>query len=312
MKLAVIDCGTNTFNLLIVALHGDNGYEKVFNTRIPVRLGEDSINEGYISEVPFMRGIDAISSMKADIRKHGVSRVLAFATSAIRDASNGERFVKEVNDLFGIEILVIDGEREAELIYYGIRGAVKLDSSVSLIMDIGGGSTEFILANDKGILWKQSFKIGAARILERFRHSSPITSREKQDILAFISEELKPLDGAVSRFGAQELIGSAGAFESIVEMIHGELGGEPLVPDEKTEYLVDIDAHYKISDMVFSATTDERKNIRGLVQMRVDMIVISCLMVNFILETFQLKKLRVSTYSLKEGALLDYIHNLKK
>jgi exopolyphosphatase / guanosine-5'-triphosphate,3'-diphosphate pyrophosphatase len=311
MKLAVIDCGTNTFNLIIIELSDDNKYEKLFNTRIPVRLGQDSINDGFIAEVPFMRGIDAISTFKHHIKKYNVQKVLAFATSAIREASNGEQFVKEVNDLFDIEINVIDGNREAELIYYGIKGAVDLDDKVSLIMDIGGGSNEFILASKNRIFWKRSFMIGAARLLEKFPHANPITEEDKNKITAYLGEQLQPLFLAAKDHPPYELVGSSGAFESVVEMINGELGGEPLIP-EKTEYLVDLQQNRQVSELVYNSTLEQRRNIKGLVPMRVDMIVISCLMINFILDSFNFNRMRVSTYSLKEGALLDYINKLEK
>lgn len=308
MRIAVIDCGTNTFNLIIIELSGKKKYEKLYSTRIAVKLGEGAINKGYIARAAFLRGIEAISIFKQKFEEYKVDKVLAFATSAIRDASNGEEFVKEISEKFSIEILTIDGNREAELIYLGIREAVKLGDHVSLIMDIGGGSNEFILANDQEIFWKQSFNIGAARLLEKFQHSNPITAKEKNEIEMYLKEQLQPLLEASKKIVPVELVGSSGAFESLVEMIHGELGGEPLTPD-KTEYEPDLNAHFKISEMVKSSTLEERKKIRGLLPIRFDMIVISCIMVDLILNLLQFKKMRVSTYSLKEGALAEYIQN---
>jgi exopolyphosphatase/guanosine-5'-triphosphate,3'-diphosphate pyrophosphatase len=311
MKLAVIDCGTNTFNLLIIeVLKDQKSYERVHSSRVPVRLGEDSINEGFISEVPFMRGIDAISAFKHQLKKMGVYKVLAFATSAIRDASNGEKFVSEVRDLFDIEINVIDGDREAELIYLAIQEAVELSSNVSLIMDIGGGSTEFILANDQEIFWKQSFRIGAARLLEKFPHNNPISQQEIKNIKSYLREQLQPLATAADKYPPHELIGSSGAFESFIEMIHGEFGGEPFVA-EKSEYSLHLNDYRKVSDLVLASSLQQRRAIKGLVPMRFDMIVICCLMVDFILEEFKLNKMRVSAFSLKEGALIEHLHTNK-
>jgi exopolyphosphatase / guanosine-5'-triphosphate,3'-diphosphate pyrophosphatase len=305
MKLAVIDCGTNTFNLIIVQLNGKK-YERVFNTRIPVKLGEGFIEKGYIGEKAFQRGIDAISQFHDELKENKVDKVLAFATSAIRDGLNGKEFVETVKDQFSIQIDVIDGDREAELIYFAIREAVKLNSETSLIMDIGGGSTEFILANDKEILWKQSFNIGAARLLQKFAPSDPISKEEIEKINTYLESKLVSLFIATEEFKPNELIGSSGAFESIIEMINGELGGQPFV-NEKTEYDINLDEHFTISQKVIRSTLEERRKIRGLVPMRFDMIVICCLMVDFILRSFNLKKMRVSTYSLKEGALIDHI-----
>ena len=310
MRIAVVDCGTNTFNLIIVELLNQNEFKKIYATRIAVKLGEKAINEGYIAEEPFKRGLNAMGVFLEKFREHKVNRIFAFATSAVRDASNGGAFVEEIHKKFGISVDVIDGNREAELIYFGIREAVKLNEEVSLIMDIGGGSNEFILANSKRIIWKQSFNIGAARLLEKFKHSNPITVDEINEIKNYLTQELQPLLQAAKNNVPAELIGSSGAFDSIVEMIHGELGGEELTAD-KTEYLTDLNDYLKITDLIKKSTLEERKRIKGLLPIRFDMIVISCIMIDHILDVLKLKKMRVSTYSLKEGVLAEFIHSLK-
>ena len=238
MILAVIDCGTNTFNLLIVEVK-NAAYTKVFNTRMPVKLGEGTINKGYIDTVPFNRGINALTEFKKHLVKFKVTKTLAFATSAIRDAKNGLDFVYKTKLDLDIDINVIDGNREAELIYLGNKLAADIDQKLVLIMDIGGGSTEFILANREQIFWKQSFLLGAARLLERFSISNPITETEIKIIYDYLFNELQPLFEAIKLFPTGELIGSSGAFDSIIEMIHGELNGEELTK-EKICYDVDI------------------------------------------------------------------------
>lgn len=311
MRLAVIDCGTNTFNLIIIELEGRKNYTKLFKTRIPVKLGEGAINQGFIAPASFERGIEAIRSLNEYIQQHHVDTVLSFATSAIRDAANGKEFIEKIKSDFGIEVSVIDGHREAELIYYGIREAVNMTDEVSLIVDIGGGSTEFILADKDKILWKESFRIGAARLLEKFTPSDPIRPEEIKNIRDYLTEELSVLFEAVKQHLPGELIGSSGAFDSLVEMIHGEMGGEPLT-DFKTEYEVPLKDYAQITELVKRSTLQERRQIKGLVPMRFDMIVISCVMVDFILQVFDLKKLRVSIYSLKEGVVADFMNKLTK
>ena len=307
MRLAVIDCGTNTFNLLIVEFDNQKKHSKIFNTRIPVKLGQGSINKGFIGEEPFNRGVSAIQIFKHEIAKFNVSKILAFGTSAIRDAKNGKEFVATVKNLTDIDIEIIDGNREAELIYLGNKEAAKLSDSISLIMDIGGGSNEFILANNTGVLWKQSFAIGAARMLEKFSPSDPILKNEVEEINEYLEKQLAPLFEAIKKFPSIELIGSSGAFDSIVDTISGELNGEAIT-DSKICYDIKMENYYHISQIIKKSTLIERKKIKGLVAMRLDMIVISCLMVDFILNAFSIEKMRVSSYSLKEGALIDFIN----
>jgi exopolyphosphatase / guanosine-5'-triphosphate,3'-diphosphate pyrophosphatase len=296
--------------MLIVDTKTNGKYSRVYNTRIPVKLGESSINEGYIAAAPFERGVNALVNFELIAKQYQVEKILTFATSAIRDAANRKEFVEAVRQRAGLNINVIDGNREAVLIYLGCREAIELGKNISLIMDIGGGSTEFILANRSKIFWKQSFNLGAARLLERFNPSNPISAEESKAIEYFLKQNTAPVFEAVKQFKPVELIGSSGAFDSVVEMINGELSGEPLVYN-KTGYEVSIEQYKAVSSMVKGSTIEQRKQIKGLTPMRFDMIVISCMLIDFALSNFGLEKLRVSTYSLKEGALMDFIRNGK-
>lgn len=307
MRIAVIDCGTNTFNLLVVELQ-NSSFKRIYTSKIPVKLGEGGINNKVIHEIPFKRGVDALVKFKNELNKLSVVEVYAFATSAIRDAENGIDFKNEVLKQSGIEINIIDGNKEAELIYKGNKLAMDLGNGPSLIMDIGGGSTEFIIGNKEHILWKKSYRLGAARMLEKFKPSDPITEKEIQEIYAYLNKELSEIKPLIEHYKPVELIGSSGAFDSVVEMIHGQLLGEKF-EKEKTEYSVDLKNYNKIAEMVIQSTLAQRKIMKGLVEMRVDMMVVSCLLINFTLQTFNLQKMRVSTYSLKEGALHEIIEN---
>lgn len=302
MIFAIIDIGTNTFNLLIAESQPGNTFKRLFNTKISVKLGEGAKNLSFLKPVPYERGINALVKYRAIIDEHQAKHVFAFATSAIRSASNGQDFVAEAKAKAGIDIQVIDGSEEAELIYHGNRMAVKMTMDISLIMDIGGGSNEFIIANKDVIIWKQSFKLGAARLLEKFAPSNPITGEEITRINDYLREELKPLSEAIALHHPTELIGSSGAFESVVDMIAGAFGTEN-TQENKTEYRIDLDKYRHINDIVLRSTIEERRRLKGLIEMRVDMMVISCLLIDFILSEYNIRSLRVSAFSLKEGAI---------
>jgi len=304
MKIAVIDLGTNTFNLLIVEKDNNGGYNRISSNRVPVKLGEGTINKGFISEIPFKRGITALKEYSKIIKEQKIEKVVALATSAIRTAKNGLDFIEKAKTEAGIQVEVIDGNKEAELIYFGNRKAVKMNYDLSLIMDIGGGSTEFIIANKNEILWKQSFLLGAARLLELIKPSDPITETECKNLFNYFDEQLIPLHEACKRHKPLELIGSSGAFDSIVDMMAGEYGSETLT-DKKTEYSIDLTNYFPLAKKVIGSTYNQRLKTKGLIEMRVDMIVISCLFVEYVLTRLNLTKLRVSTYSLKEGVIFN-------
>lgn len=301
MRFAVIDLGTNTFNLLIAERSGTK-FTKLFNTKIPVKLGDLSINEGYISEAAYQRGLNALKDYVQYLMEYKVEQTLAFATSAIRSASNGQNFVNQAQELTGISISVIDGDEEADYIYYGNRMAVAMNDGISLIMDIGGGSTEFILANNTTVFWKESYLLGAARLLGRIKPSDPITEEEIGTFNAHLKQELSSLFEATAKYCPVELIGSSGAFDSVVDMIAGKFNTQGMV-DEITEYHIDLEKYDDISSIVKASTIEERSHMKGLISMRVDMMVISVLLIDFILKELNLQAMRVSTFSLKEGVI---------
>lgn len=308
MILAVIDCGTNTFNLLILETKNAKVDKKLFSTRESVKLGQGNLNGGLIADVAIERAINAFRIFNEHIHKYKVEKVLAYATSAIREASNGKDFILKVDQLFKIKVEVIDGLKEADFIFLGVKKAVQLGEQTSLIMDIGGGSVEFILSKHNELIWKKSFKIGAARILEMYQPSNPIKEQEILSINHFFKAELNDLYAVMKKHPAQELIGSSGAFESFIDLLADKKLAKA-IEETTTEYTLNLQHYFAMADEIISSTTEERTQLKALVPMRIDMIVISCLMVNFILKEFNFKRMRISTYSLKEGALMNFLEN---
>ena len=306
MQLAVIDCGTNTFNLAVFSFNGDKQPIRTFSTRIPVKLGENPLPQKGIAPPAFLRGLNAMVAFKRELEQFNCQSTIAFGTSAIRDAANASEFIKAVYESTGILIQPIDGNMEAELIFKGVAAAVDLKGYTNLIVDVGGGSTEFIIASGESILWKQSFNIGAARILSTFKPSNPVTVEEINAINAYLTEILEPLRSAIRKYKVERLIGSSGAFESVIELIAEQLNGEPFEQD-KSEYIISTSNYLKISERVVMSTLEERLQMKGLVPMRVDMIVIFFIKINLLLSWFPIQHIHVSTYCLKEGAAIDYI-----
>jgi exopolyphosphatase/guanosine-5'-triphosphate,3'-diphosphate pyrophosphatase len=242
------------------------------------------------------------------IHQWHAEKTLAFATSAMRNASNGKDFVNAVKERTGIEIQVISGDREAEFISLGVRQAVKLSEKPSLIIDIGGGSTEFIIVDNKKILWKQSFEIGASRLMQRFEPSDPISDDEKTEIADYLIEELKPLWEAAEKFKVTELIGASGSFESLAELVNMRYQSLPGLSN-KTECEFNLDQCAAIHADILASSREQRLRMKGLVAMRVDLIVVSAILVETVVAKLSISKMRYSSYSLKEGVLWDFLNN---
>ena len=302
MQIAVIDIGTNTFHLLVSQSEYVGVVSQVESYKLPVKLGEKGITKGVIHPEAFQRGIEAIKYFKEIISSKHIEEVYAFATSAVRRASNANEFISEVKNSLGIKIDVISGEKEAEYIYYGVHQAVDLGEKTSLIMDIGGGSVEFILCNEKEIFWKGSFDVGAAILLEKFQPSDPITEQEIKNIHDYVSGILEPLFAAFEKYPAVQLVGSSGSFDTLADMVAHRFHS-PEVLEGKTEYSFDLKEIKSVIETVINSTHKERETFEGLSAMRIDMIVVGCVLIKFIMNKFQLQNIKLSAYALKEGVL---------
>jgi exopolyphosphatase/guanosine-5'-triphosphate,3'-diphosphate pyrophosphatase len=302
MIAAAIDLGTNTFHLIIAELSGD-AVNVIYKTNLPVRLGEGRINENIIIPEAFERGLLALEGFAETIQEYKATVVKATATSAVRSASNGLDFVHAAKERAGIQIDVITGEQEAEYIFKGVQ-ATGMIQGTSLIMDIGGGSTEFILCKPDQVLWKKSYNIGAARLMQAFFKSDPLSLTDKQAIIDHIADTLPDLLEICKVHKPETLIGSAGAFESFVAMLRHKDNEEIA---KLSSAVLDMEAYHSLAGTLLKSTHEERVNMNGLIPLRVDMVVIAVLLVDYVLEKTGIETLSLSTYDLKMGILYSLL-----
>ena len=304
-RYAVIDLGTNTCNLLIADALADGSFETIYDQKLPVRLGRGGIHNNILLGDAIERGINALQQHAGTIRYYNVGKVMVIGTSALRGAVNREEFIGKVKALLGWEIIVIDGEREAALIFHGVKLSLPDRMGKYLIMDIGGGSTEFILANDSQIIWKRSFNIGIARALETIRLSDPVTTTE---ILAFeqwFDEHLHELWNICQQHLPLILVGCSGAFDTFMDIY------ENVEPDLKIRKVSEfpLEAYRHIHEQLIFSDHITRSKMKGMDKMRIEMIVIASVFTNFILRKLNILKLMHTHNALKEGVMDLFISN---
>jgi exopolyphosphatase / guanosine-5'-triphosphate,3'-diphosphate pyrophosphatase len=299
-KIAIIDMGTNTFHLLI-AERQKTGYKIVRRDRLAVKIGMGGINQRLITDEGFHRALVAMQSFKNTIEQQRITSVYAFGTSALRNASNGTEIANRIKAVTGIEVNIISGNQEAEFIYLGVQSALHMGNDRNLIMDIGGGSVEFIIGDNDNIYWKQSFEIGAQRLLEKFQKHDPIAPDEVINLNVYFEEALRPLFSALIKFNPTILVGSSGTFDTLSDIfcLKHDIRKGP----KEIETPLTIEGFHAIYKDLLEKNREERMQIPGMIDMRVDMIVVACCLVQFILEKHPITRIRVSTYSLKEGVL---------
>ncbi|GGH77003.1 Ppx/GppA phosphatase family protein [Phaeocystidibacter marisrubri] len=301
MRIAIIDLGTNTFNLLV--RDTDEG-TTLHNDKIPVKLGKGGITDGKIAPDAFDRGIEAMITHRSTAADLGVDQILAFATSAVRSAANGDEFVKAVFEATQIQVEVIGGLREAELIFKGVQQAVEIGDEPVLIMDIGGGSTEFVLGNKNEVFWANSYELGVTRLLDLFKPHNPILPQQAMQIREYIKSALEDLMEAYQKHPAKMLIGSSGSFDTLYDVLALRHGRAPLQSGQISGSFDEGELRILINDLI-AADTKERLEMPGMLEMRAEMIHLAGIQIALVLDLLSIEKIRLSTYSMKEGVYAE-------
>jgi exopolyphosphatase/guanosine-5'-triphosphate,3'-diphosphate pyrophosphatase len=298
---AVIDLGSNTFNLLIADVK-NNQLNVAVNLEFPVKIGRGGLVDNLITEVAMQRAITALAQFKGYIDRFEITDITALATSAIRNASNGNVLTEKVKELFDINISIIDGIKEAEFIYNGAIHSFKLPNDEILVMDIGGGSVEFIIGRGNHIIWKQSFDIGAVRLVEMFKPQNPINQIDIETLKSHILQVLQPLQSELLKYPLKTLVGTAGSFETMVDVVIKDLR---VIPNSlsKNAFEIPLQEFEVFKEMMVKTTTEQRLKFQGMLDFRAEYIPIASLLIEIIIEMAGIKKLVCSNYSMKEGAL---------
>jgi len=302
---AIIDMGTNTFNLLVFEFNNQK-LDYLFENRIAVKLGEGSITKDIISKEATERAIKALKAHLNKLSEFKVNSVSVFATSAVRSAQNQTSFLKTIKKETGLKIEVISGEREAELIYKGVKSTINYLNEPYLILDIGGGSNELIIANNNEIFWKKSFNLGVARLLARYPHPDPISKDTLENILREISAELKPLSEALKTYPANILVGASGAFDTLVKL-ENKLYNSTIDLSKNSFRFNPITFDTICKKLLFS-TNNQRAEMDFIPAYRKEMIVMGMVFLTAVLNLQHFKEIYQSNYALKEGVMAEIIN----
>ena len=295
MRAAVIDLGTNTFNLLVFDKNRDE-IKIIHKDRVPVNLGMGGINENKITLSAFKRGVDTICFFNATCNHLNVTRVDAFGTSALRGANNANAFISEIKKNTGITVSIIDGSREAELIYHGVK-SVHNFTKKSCIMDIGGGSTEFIIADDNKIHALESFDIGVSRIIQKFDLSDPLSQEDIKQLEVFLDDKT---EGFFSTIQCDTLIGASGSFDTYYELIFNSVFTE-----ERQSVLLTFSKLQDHLNQLIQSTQKMRNENPKITDVRKNMIHVAAFKTRWVIQKLNVNEVWLSPASLKEGVMAE-------
>ncbi|MBL4648801.1 MAG: hypothetical protein JKY03_03650 [Aureispira sp.] len=300
MKIAIIDCGTNTFTLNLFKIDTSKQFKRSLKQRHYVDLAEEGIDK--IGPKAFQRGIDAFQAFHHFLKNAPSTKTIAIGTAALRRASNSSDFLEAVEAASGIRIQIIDGNREADLIYKGVRVAAPLGVEPSLIMDIGGGSVEFIIANQNQVYWAKSYPIGLAVLFKKFHHSDPINSNNLQDLNAYLEQTLSDLIEQLPSHSIEHLIGASGSFD-VLDQMNG-------AKDEAALFgFINTGAFLDICQQLIDSDYEERLKTENLSSTRAKLIVMSVLLIKFVHQKIKSPNLVVSDHAMREGLVYELLES---
>lgn len=292
-RIAVIDLGTNTFNLLIADVTKEE-IEVIHSEKDGVALGMGGLNEGVITADAILRAIKTMQHFNKMCEVHFVDEIRAFGTSAIRSSINGKDFVHLIEKETGIQVDIISGEQEAKFIYEGVRWTYDF-TETSMVMDVGGGSTEFIFADESGIKDLISLNIGVSRIFQELELNDPLTPTDCQKVEKWIEDRAGEF---INSKRCDTLVGASGCFETFYEMIYKK--SFPSVTDAIELSIIDLNA---VLDKIIFSSQAERDNNPHIIPIRRKMAPIAAVKTKWVLSKLGIKKVVVSPCSLKEGVL---------
>ena len=292
-RVAVIDLGTNTFNLLIADVC--NGMVDVIHTeKDGVAIGMGGLNNGVIVSDAILRGLKTLTHFADMCERHFVDEIKAFGTSALRGAINGLDFVNLIEKETGILVKIISGDDEARLIYEGVKWTYPFDQE-TMVMDVGGGSTEFILADHFGVKELVSLDIGVSRIFQELTLQDPLSDEDCVTIESWIAEKASSfMDGKK----CDTLLGASGCFETFYEMIY-----KSSYPSMTDTFELPMDKLEAVLDEVILSNRFQRDENPYIIPIRRKMAPIAAIKTRWVIKQLGVSKVIVSPCSLKEGVL---------
>jgi exopolyphosphatase / guanosine-5'-triphosphate,3'-diphosphate pyrophosphatase len=305
-RIAAVDMGTNSFHLIIVEVQQDGTFGLLDRQREVIRLGSHKGEDlSIISNGETEKAIDILRSFKS-LADFYNAEFYSVATSAVREAQNKNEFLELVFETLGINIDVIDGRLEAAMIYKGVQKALPLADKRVLCVDIGGGSTEIVLADDGRIIFAESIKIGAVRLSKMFFPDYNLKNRAVKDCKFYIKKALSENQNIDLSQTFDIAVGTSGTINAAAALVHSKISGKKTKSINGLSFTY-TDFRNTLTEVLNAKTPAERIAIPGMEVKRADIIPAGLLILRRIMKNFKIKELTISEYALREGIVLNLI-----
>jgi exopolyphosphatase / guanosine-5'-triphosphate,3'-diphosphate pyrophosphatase len=298
-RVAVIDVGSNSSRLLVADV-ADGEVAKVERQSRVTRLGRGVDLSGQLSAEAIEEACGAIGDYVAICEGADVEAVAAIATSAVRDASNGDAFVAELRERFAISTRVLDGDEEARLTYLGATHE-RPPTQPTLVIDIGGGSTELVVGHDDRIAFQASLQAGVVRHTERHISSDPPATAQLESLAADVRSTIERAAAGRDEARASAGIAVAGTPTSLAAV---ELELDPYDPERVHGHVLSLETIQRLLSQLASAPLEERARIPGLHADRAPTIIAGVVILVEAMRAFGLERIRVSEHDILYGTAI--------
>lgn len=305
MRLAALDLGTNSFHLLVAEVHADGGFAPLTREKEMLRLGDVVSRTGHIPPPVADQAVATVRRFRLLAEAAGATELHARATSAIRQAANGDEVVDRIEHETGVRVEVISGLQEARLVFSAVRASVLIHPGPALCFDLGGGSLEVMVGDARGLHWATSLNLGVSRLTAELVESDPPSKRDRRRLRDRLEAALGPVAEHVARFGPTTTIGSSGTLEDLAHMVAARRGGD--VPRSLNQLTFTREELLPLHREIMSSPASERRRMEGLEARRVDLVPAGSTFLVTAMELFGFDELTVSEWALREGILLDAI-----
>jgi exopolyphosphatase/guanosine-5'-triphosphate,3'-diphosphate pyrophosphatase len=298
--LASIDMGTNTFRLLVAEIENHSFFKEICSINRITRLGEGFLQGKRLKAAAIERAVSALSHFRNVLEEHAVDDLIVVGTSAIREAGNQKEFLEEVERRTGFDVEVISGEQEALCTFLGVNFIIKNQNDPMLVIDIGGGSTEFIGAEGEAPTFLMSAELGVIHLTEKYLRSDPPTPEELKQLRSAIAQVVRPI---VYDFPPKcRFVGTAGTVTTLAAV---DQGLNEYDPQKINGYPLSRAAVDRIFKEITSMTLEQRRRVPGLEKGREDLLISGTLILLTVMDLFGYDPVYVSDFGLREGILLD-------
>ena len=301
--LAAVDIGTNSLHLVVARMMGRHRFEVLEREKEMVRLGSGGGDMKQLDAEAMDRGVAALARFREMAEAHG-ARLVAVATSAVREAENRATFLELARSGAGVNVEIISGVEEARLIHLGVLQAVQVFEQRLLLCDIGGGSTELLIGERGQTLAARSMKLGAIRLTERFFQAKTLRTADVDSCRRFVRATLSSFSRDVQRLGFDVAVGSSGTIGAICSMAVARRDQAP--PRTWNNFgLTRADLDGVVRALTKAPTVAARAKLPGLDPTRADIVLAGALILEQVFEEFAISSMVFSDYALREGVLLD-------